>query len=85
MALVDVETMTPLSEIPIPLRTATLKGRARQNLLDVSAHDGKLRMYCMSHQHKITLHTYEAQPDSPFQLAGGPRSGWRSQIDPERA
>jgi hypothetical protein len=70
VALVDVKTMTPLAEVPIALRTVR-GGRATQNPVDVSVHDGKLRLYFMPDQGNSTLYVYEAQPDSPFQFGGG--------------
>jgi hypothetical protein len=72
VALVDVETMVPLAEVPIPLETA--KGvRMTQNPMDVSVEDGRLRFYWLPDQHESTLYVYEAQPDSPFQFGGGPQ------------
>ncbi|KAF5005333.1 hypothetical protein FDECE_8229 [Fusarium decemcellulare] len=70
IALVDVETMIPLAEIPIELESA-LGVRLTQNPMDVSVKDGKLRLYLMPDQHNSTLYIYEAQPDSPFQYGGG--------------
>lgn len=70
VALVDVETMVPLAEVPIALESA-LGVRLTQNPVDVSVEDGKLRFYWMPDQHNSTLYIYEAQPDSPFQFGGG--------------
>ncbi|KAH6874750.1 hypothetical protein B0T10DRAFT_415124 [Thelonectria olida] len=70
IALVDVETMVPLAEVPIALESA-LGVRLTQNPVDVSVEDGKLRFYWMPDQHNSTLYIYEAQPDSPYQYGGG--------------
>lgn len=70
VALVDVETMVPLAEVPITLESA-LGARLTQNPVDVSVADGKLRFYWMPDQHNSTLYIYEAQPDSPYQYGGG--------------
>ena len=70
IALVDVQTMTPLAEVPITLESA-LGVRMTMNPMDVSVVDGKLRLYWIPDQHNSTLYIYEAQPDSPFQYGGG--------------
>ncbi|KAI5462072.1 hypothetical protein BGZ63DRAFT_355636 [Mariannaea sp. PMI_226] len=70
IALVDVETMVPLAEVPIALESS-LGVRLTQNPVDVSVTDGKLRFYWMPDQHNSTLYIYEAQPESPFQYGGG--------------
>ncbi|KAK7431880.1 hypothetical protein QQZ08_001499 [Neonectria magnoliae] len=70
IALVDVETMEALAEVPIALESA-LGVRLTQNPVDASVDDGKLRLYWMPDQHNSTLYIYEAQPDSPFQFGGG--------------
>lgn len=67
IALVDVETMVPLAEIPI-----TLKSEAgwplTQNPIDASVEDGKLRLYLLPEQHNSTLYILEAQLDSPYEF-----------------
>jgi hypothetical protein len=69
IALVDVETMAPLAEVPIPLVSS--KGVSlTQNPVEVSVVDGKLRLYWLPDQHNSTLYVYEAQPDSPFEFGG---------------
>ncbi|KAI9162957.1 hypothetical protein HJFPF1_04552 [Paramyrothecium foliicola] len=73
IALVDVETMVPLAEVPIALESAK-GGRLTQNPVEVSVEDGRLRLYWMPDQHESTLYIYEAQPDSPFQFGGGPQA-----------
>lgn len=70
IALVDVDTMVPLAEVPIALESA-LGARMTQNPVDVSVEEGKLRFYWMPDQRNSTLYVYEAQPDSPFQYGGG--------------
>ena len=60
LALVDVDTMLPVAEIPITLQSD--KGvRMTQNPVDFSVEDGKLRLYWAPDQHDSTLYIYEAQ------------------------
>lgn len=66
IAIVDVETMIPLDEIPITL-TSSLGSSLTQNPIDASVEDGKLRLYLLPDQHKSTLYIIEAQPDSPYE------------------
>ncbi|KAL6861992.1 hypothetical protein J3F83DRAFT_762718 [Trichoderma novae-zelandiae] len=73
IALVDAETMRPLSEVPIMLQSA-LGVRMTQNPVDVSVKDGKLQLYWLPDQRNSTLYVYEAQPESPFEYGGGPIS-----------
>ncbi|KXL47762.1 MAG: hypothetical protein FE78DRAFT_105694 [Acidomyces sp. 'richmondensis'] len=63
IAIVDLDTMLPLMEIPIPMVSA--KGVAMtENSCDASVtEDGRLRMYWLSDQHNSTLDMYEAQPN----------------------
>ncbi|PTB75311.1 hypothetical protein M440DRAFT_1336180 [Trichoderma longibrachiatum ATCC 18648] len=71
IALVDAESMQPLAEVPITLKS--LRGvRMTQNPVDVSVEDGKLRLYWLPDQRNSTLYVYEAQPESPFEYGGGP-------------
>ncbi|OAQ61469.1 hypothetical protein VFPPC_09302 [Pochonia chlamydosporia 170] len=70
VALVDVDTMVPLAEVPISLESA-LGVRMTQNPVDVSVENGRLRFYWMPDQRNSTLYVYEAQPDSPFEYGGG--------------
>ena len=53
VAIVDVETMVPLDEVPITL-TSALGVTLTQNPIDASVEDGKLRLYL--------------QPDSPYEM-----------------
>lgn len=66
IALVDVESMTPLGEVPIAGESA-LGVRLTQNPIDESVEDGKLRIYFLPDQHDSTLYVMEAQLDSPFE------------------
>lgn len=66
IAIVDVETMTPLDEVPITLISA-LGSPLTQNPIDASVEDGKLRLYLLPDQHNSTLYIIEAQPDSPYE------------------
>jgi hypothetical protein len=70
VALVDVDTMVPLAEVPIALQSA-LGVTMTQNPVDVSVENGKLRFYWMPDQRNSTLYVYEAQPQSPFEYGGG--------------
>jgi hypothetical protein len=60
IALVDVQTMITLAEVPIELESA-LGVRLMQNPMDVSVKDGRLRLYLLPDQHNSTLYIYEAQ------------------------
>lgn len=60
IALVDVETMVPLAEVPIDLES-TLGVRLTQNPMDVSVHEGRLRLYFAPDQHQSTMYVIEAQ------------------------
>ena len=67
IAIVDVETMVPLGEVPITL-TSALGVPLTQNPIDASVEDGKLRLYLLPDQHNSTLYAIEAQIDSPYQF-----------------
>ena len=67
IAIVDVETMVPLDEVPITL-VSELGAPLTQNPIDASVEDGKLRLYLMPDQHNSTLYVIEAQPDSPYEF-----------------
>ena len=66
IALVDMETMLPLAEVPITMRSE-LGVAITENPVDVAVVDGKLRLYWMPDQHNSTLYVYEAVADSPFE------------------
>ena len=72
LAIVDVETMVPLAEIPITM-TSDLGVAATENPMDVSVVDGRLRVYFLPDQHNSTLYVYEAQIQSAFEFGGGPQ------------
>jgi len=59
LAIVDVETMVPLYEVPL-----TLKGKTgaviSQNPFDVDVVDGRIRFWFMPEQHNSTMYIYEA-------------------------
>ena len=67
IAIVDVETMIPLDEVPITL-TSAMGVPLTQNPIDASVEDGKLRLYLLPDQHESTLYVIEAQPDSPYEF-----------------
>ena len=60
IALVDCESMAPVAEVPIPMRSQ-LGQPITQNPMDVALVDGKLRFYWMPDQHNSTLYIYEAE------------------------
>jgi hypothetical protein len=59
IALVDLQTMLPLWEVPIAM-TSDLGASVTQNPVDIAVVDGKLRIYCLPDQHNSTLYVYEA-------------------------
>jgi hypothetical protein len=67
IAIVDIETMTPLDEVPITM-VSDLGVPVTQNPFDVDIVDDKLRVYFMPDLHNSTLYVYEAQPNSPFEF-----------------
>ena len=73
IALVDTETMMPLVEVPIAMRSS--QGvPITQNPVDISVVDGKLRLYWIPDQQNSTLYVYEAGVPSPFEYGGS--GGW---------
>ncbi|KAK9349759.1 hypothetical protein V1523DRAFT_421914 [Lipomyces doorenjongii] len=70
VALVDMDTMIPVAEVPITM-TSDLGVPVTQNPMDVAIVDGRLRFYFMPDQHNSTLYVYEAEPNSPFEYGGG--------------
>lgn len=60
LALVDLQTMVPLWEVPITL-TSELGVTLTENPVDAQVVDGKLRVWFMPDQHNSTLYIYEAQ------------------------
>ncbi|KAJ5609387.1 hypothetical protein N7528_009954 [Penicillium herquei] len=59
IALIDLQTMLPLWEVPITL-TSDLGVSMTENPIDIAVVDGKLRIYCLPDQHNSTLYVYEA-------------------------
>lgn len=66
LALVDVESLVPLSEVPIMLKSA-LGTPLTQNPFDVAIVNGSLRLYFLPDQHNSTLYVYEPEVNSPYQ------------------
>jgi hypothetical protein len=66
LAIVDLETMMPLDEVPITGLSA-LGVVLTENPMDVAIIDGKLRFYWLPDQHNSTLYVYEAEPASPYE------------------
>ncbi|WWC95039.1 hypothetical protein V866_001891 [Kwoniella sp. B9012] len=59
LAMIDVDSMVPLMEVPITLYTP--KGTSMtQNPVDVDMVDGKMRLYFAPDQHNGTVYVYEA-------------------------
>jgi hypothetical protein len=67
IAILDLETMIPLDEVPITGLSA-LGVVLTQNPMDVTIVDGKLRFYWMPDQHNSTVYIYEAIPGSPIEF-----------------
>lgn len=67
IAIVDVETIIPLDEVPITL-TSAMGVPLTQNPIDASVENGRLRLYLLPDQHESTLYVIEAQPDSPYEF-----------------
>ncbi|KKA28461.1 hypothetical protein TD95_002574 [Thielaviopsis punctulata] len=59
LALVDVETLEPIVEVPITLASSK-DTRITMNPMEVALVDGKLRLYWLPDQHDSTLYVYEA-------------------------
>jgi len=59
IALVDVQTMLPLWEVPLAL-TSDRGTPLTQNPVDVAVVGGKLRIYCLPDQHESVMYVYEA-------------------------
>lgn len=60
LALVDMQTMSPLWEVPVAL-TSDLGSPIVQNPIDFAVVDGKLRIYCLPDEYNSTLYVYEAE------------------------
>ncbi|KAK9370362.1 hypothetical protein V1509DRAFT_637965 [Lipomyces kononenkoae] len=72
VALVDIETMIPVAEVPITI-SSDLGAAITTNPMDVTVVDGRLRFYFLPDQHNSTLYVFEAEPNSPFEFGGGPQ------------
>jgi hypothetical protein len=62
VAIVDMLTMVPLMEVPIPMVTENGTAMAK-NPFDVAVVDGKMRFYFLPEEDKSTLYVYEALED----------------------
>nr|OQO31154.1 hypothetical protein B0A51_01885 [Rachicladosporium sp. CCFEE 5018] len=67
-----VETMVPVAEAPITLRTDA-GVPLTVNPVEVSVVNGKLRMYWLPGIGETVLRVFEADPRSPFEFGGGPQ------------
>lgn len=66
LAIVDLESMTPLDEVPI-VSTTPSGVVLTQNPTDFEVVDGKLRAYFLPEQHNSTLYIFDAEPQSPYE------------------
>ncbi|KAH8812754.1 hypothetical protein F5884DRAFT_856049 [Xylogone sp. PMI_703] len=64
IAIVDLETLTPLAEVPITM-TSDLGVAITENPVEVAVVNGRLRLYWLPDQFNSTLYVYEAEPNSP--------------------
>ncbi|KAJ4306392.1 hypothetical protein N0V88_001192 [Collariella sp. IMI 366227] len=58
VALVDMETMVPLYELPITM-VSDRGNLVTKNPMDVAVIDGKMRLYFLPDEHNSTLYVYE--------------------------
>ncbi|KAK5196627.1 hypothetical protein LTR99_005415 [Exophiala xenobiotica] len=66
LAIVDIETMVPYSEVPLTM-VSDLGTPITQNPFDVALVNGKMRLYFLPDQRNSTLYVYEAEQNSPYQ------------------
>ncbi|ETI27683.1 hypothetical protein G647_00132 [Cladophialophora carrionii CBS 160.54] len=68
LALVDVETMVPLYEVPVMMKSA-LGTVMTQNPFDIrwNSADETMRVYFLPDQHNSTVYIYEPVRESPYQ------------------
>ncbi|GLB36760.1 hypothetical protein LshimejAT787_0310470 [Lyophyllum shimeji] len=66
IALVDEETMVPVAEVPITMKS-DLGTLVTMNPFDVDVVNDRLRVYFLPDQHNSTLYVYEALPNSPYE------------------
>ena len=69
IALVDLDTMVPIIEVPITLRTAA-NYPMTVNPFDIAVFDGKLRAYWAPDNFNTTIYVYEASLNGTFQYGG---------------
>jgi hypothetical protein len=67
LAIVDMATMVPLSEVPLTM-TSDLGILVTMNPFDVDIVNGRLRAYFLPDQHNSTLYVYEPQVNSPYEF-----------------
>lgn len=58
LAIVDMETMVPLHEVPVTL-VSELGAAMTKNPMDVAVVDGKMRLYFLPDERNSTLYVYE--------------------------
>ena len=66
LALVDVQTMLPLYEVPVMMKSA-LGTPITQNPFDVAWVNGTMRLYFLPDLHNSTLYVYEPLRMSPYE------------------
>ncbi|EXJ63789.1 hypothetical protein A1O7_00124 [Cladophialophora yegresii CBS 114405] len=68
LALVDVETMVPLYEVPVMMKSG-LGAVMTQNPFDIAwnSADETMRVYFLPDQHNSTVYIYEPVRESPYQ------------------
>jgi hypothetical protein len=67
LAIIDLETMLPLDEIPITLLSAT-GVVLTQNPMDAAIINGTLTFYLMPEQHNSTIYIIQPVSDSPYEF-----------------
>jgi len=67
IAIVSMDTMMPLDELPISV-VSDAGAAINQNPMDVDVVDGKLRLYLAPDVNNTILYVLEAQPDSQYEF-----------------
>ncbi|KIM80558.1 hypothetical protein PILCRDRAFT_822287 [Piloderma croceum F 1598] len=67
IAIVSMDTMTPLDEVPISV-VSDAGAAINQNPMDVDVVDGKLRLYLAPDVGNTTVYVLEAQTRSPYEF-----------------
>jgi Family of unknown function (DUF6454) len=67
IAIVSMDTMTPLDEVPISV-VSDAGAAINQNPMDVDVVDGKLRLYLAPDEFNTTVYVLEAQSRSPYEF-----------------